>query len=333
MGPRTSTREKPLCAWAVTTGETGMRTQARGLASRVGGSVLERTARLTAPWRWLPPALAPDPLRRQTGDDPLAPPWPDLLITCGRRSVPFSLAVREASGGRTLTVHIQDPLRAAADFDLVVALAHDPIPAADNVLKTLTALHDVTTQDLAAAAEKWALRLRPLGRPLVGVALGGPTRRSTFTAAQAETLARALARMRQGGWSLAITPSRRTPPELREVFVRAFSGDEQVFLWDLEGENPYRAILGAADRLVVTGDSVSMVSEAVAAPAPVEVFDLGAGRHERFLEALVARGLAARLGDGGGPPPSTRPYDATIEAAAAVRRLLQERTGASGNAS
>ena len=164
------------------------------------------------------------------------------------------------------------------------------------------------------------------------MAIGGPTRRSAFNVAHAEVLARALGRMRAAGWALAITPSRRTPRAVRHVLARAFADDPGVLVWNVEGENPYRAMLGAADRLVVTGDSVSMVSEAVAAPGSVEVFDLG-GRHGRFLDTLVQRGLAVRLGDGAGAPPVTRRYDATAEAAAVVLARLQERTGVSGNAS
>jgi len=320
-----------ITAWAVTTGEAGMRTQARGLAHAAADQVEEKTACLAIPWRWLPQGLLGDPLKRQqVGGDILAPPWPDLLVTCGRRSVPFSLAVREASGGGTVTVHIQDPLRPATDFDLVVALAHDPIPLGPKVLKTITAMHDVTPAGLASAAETWRDRLAPLGRPLVGVAIGGPTRRSAFTNAEARALTEALKATRAAGAGLAITPSRRTPRAVRALLAETFADDPRVFVWDLEGANPYLAILATADRLVVTGDSVSMVSEAIATGAAVEVFDVGEGRHEHFLQTLVERGLARRLGDGGEAPRAGGPYDATLEVGAQVRRLVQERTGRLG---
>jgi len=322
---------RPITAWAVTTGEAGMRTQARGLAQAVADIVEERTVRLAPPWSWLPHRLVSRPLERQeAGPGRLAQPWPDLIVTCGRRSAPFSLAVRQASAGRTLAVHIQDPLRPAADFDLVVALAHDPIVAGVNVIKTVTAMHDVTPARLAAAREQWEARFAPLGRPLAGVAIGGPTRRSAFTEAHAHRLAESLARTRRAGFGLAITPSRRTPMTVRRILEAAFARDARVFIWDLEGDNPYLGILACADALIVTGDSVSMVSEAVATGAPVEVLDLGQGRHELFLDALIERGLARRLGDPALAVQRAGGYDATIEAADAVKRLLQERTGVSG---
>ena len=41
--------------------------------------------------------------------DPVAPPWPDILIATGRPSILPSLHVKGQSGGRTFTVQLQDP--------------------------------------------------------------------------------------------------------------------------------------------------------------------------------------------------------------------------------
>jgi mitochondrial fission protein ELM1 len=103
-----------------------------------------------------------------------------------------------------------------------------------------------------------------------------------------------------------------------------------VFLWDLAGANPYLAILALADRLVVTSDSVSMVSEAISTPHPVEVFDLGFARHAGFLAALVASGRVRPFEGDPAPPKSSEPVNATIEVAAVVRSMLQRRTGVVG---
>ena len=115
-----------------------------------------------------------------------------------------------------------------------------------------------------------------------------------------------------------------------DLFSKAFAGDRRVFLWDRTGENPYLAILALSERLVVTSDSVSMVSEALATPHPVEVFDLGFPRHIGFIQDLVERALVRRFDGDPLPPATTGPVNATLEAAAVVRVLLQERTGVSG---
>ncbi|MEO8813376.1 MAG: mitochondrial fission ELM1 family protein [Caulobacteraceae bacterium] len=314
-GPHT-----PLLVWAMTTGEAGMRSQARGLAMALSDRVIEKTWRGRGARGWLAGNLGPG----------FGPPWPDVLVACGRRSIAPARWIRRAAAGRCLTVYIQDPRGSEAAFDLIVAMAHDKIAAGPRVLKVETALHEVTPDALARAAEMWRPRLGGLGRPLVGVAIGGSTGSRRFTDRHAETLVEVLRAVRRGGGSLAITPSRRTPAAVRARLLAAFAGDPAVFVWDGAGQNPYLGILALADRLVVTSDSVSMISEALATAAPVQVFDLGFGRHDRFLDGLVASGLVSRFAD---PPPTRGRVDVTGLAAAAVVRMVQARTGLAGQAS
>ncbi len=322
---------EPITAWAVTTGESGMRAQARGLALAVADQVVEKTVRLAAPWRWLPRQLGGNPLERlDPGLDSLAPPWPDLVVSCGRRAAILAAAVRRESRGRTLAVHIQDPRIPPERFDLVIALGHDSIAASGNVIKTLTALHDVTPEALASAAATWRGRFERLGHPLAGVAIGGTMRRRPFRVSDARRLVDGLRTLRRAGYSLAITPSRRTPPRVLAVVAAAFADDGNVFIWDRVGANPYVGILALADRLIVSSDSVSMISEALAAGPPVEVFDLGVLRHELFLDALVAKRLVRRFLGEVDAPLLSGPADATPSAAEAVKALLQARTGVEG---
>jgi mitochondrial fission protein ELM1 len=317
---------RPLSIWAMTTGEAGMRVQARGLAYAVGGLLQEKVIGLRKPWRWFPGALTPAPLLGlDPAKDKLEAPWPDLLITCGRRSSAASIAVRRASGGRTLTVHLHNPRTDLAAFDLVVAMTHDGIEGS-NVLSIDTAIHEITPERLASAAAAWRARLAWLGRPLTGVFLGGSTRRRPFTREHASRLIDELETVRLAGASFAITASRRTPDDVRELFARHFSSKRRAWMWNMEGDNPYLGLLALADRLVVTSDSVTMVSEALATRRPVEVFDLEAGRrHAIFLEGLLSQGLVRRLGQVEEALPRACPVNVASLAADAVRRLLVER--------
>jgi hypothetical protein len=316
----------PLTAWALTTGEAGMRTQTRGLAQAVAPVVVEKTAPSDGGLLARLGLSAPARLA-----EAFAPPWPDILVTCGRRSVPFAVALKKASGGRILAVHIQDPRAFRGAFDLIIAMDHDRLAPGPGVIKVSTALHDITTDALIAAAGDWRERFAALRRPLVGVAIGGDLRGRPFSLDDGRRLLAGLQRLRgEAGAGLAITPSRRTPGAVRELLGDAFAADPGVFLWDLQGENPYRGILALSDRLVVTTDSVSMVSEAIATGRPVELLDLGFKRHVGFVQRLVDEGLARRF-EGDPTAPITRgPVDSTLVAADAVRRLLQARTGVCG---
>jgi mitochondrial fission protein ELM1 len=314
-----------LTAWALTTGEAGMRTQARGLAAAVAGAVVEKVILARPPWRALPAGRLI--LRGlEPASDRVEPPWPDLVVSCGRRSALIAREVKRRAAGAPLLVHVQDPLVQAGAFDLVVAMAHDPVEG-PNVLKVATALHDVTAGRLAAAAELWRARLAHLPRPLVGAILGGPTRRRPFGLEEGrELLAGLLAMRRAAGAGVAVVPSRRTPDAVLALFRRAAAEDPAIWTWTREGDNPYLGVLALADRLVVTGDSVSMVSEALATPHPVEVFTPRLNkRHRGFLETLEERRLV-RIFDGAWTEPAPRPVvDATAEAAKATREMIARR--------
>lgn len=300
-----------------------MRSQARGLASVVAANVEEKVIQLRPLWRHAP-AGTPGLLHGlKPSADALRAPWPDLVVSCGRRAGAVALALKAKSGGRFKLVHVQDPQTAPRGFDLVIAMPHDRV-AGPNVLKVGTALHDVRPERLAAAAQVWGPRLAALPRPYVGVLLGGSTQKIEFDLEEADRLQAGLARLQATtGGSLLIVPSRRTPRAVARYFqtmARAFPG---VWAWSGEGDNPYLGVLALADRLVVTADSVSMISEALTTPAPVEVFMLPVReRHANFVFGLFDRALAAPFTGDARPAAPRQIVDATAQAALAVRRLL-----------
>jgi mitochondrial fission protein ELM1 len=320
---------RPVDAWILTSGEAGHRMQARGLALAVAGQAREFTIDLRAPWRYLPGDLTPFALHTLTASsDRPAPPWPDLVVSSGRRAAAVAIAIRRASLGKTVSVHVPHPHINPAAFDLVVCLDHDAA-SGPNVLSLPTAIHDLTAAKLDAAAEDWRERLREPGRPLVGVMLGGAAHQRALSLTQIGELFAGLDELaRTTGARLAITPSRRTSAKVRALAASWFHNRPDVFLWNMEGENPYRGILALSDRLVITCDSVSMISEALTTNTPVEVFGAhGSPRHLQFVNQLIARGLVRPFtGDPIAAPPGG-PINATDAASQAVRNLLKARLG------
>ncbi|MFI9652726.1 mitochondrial fission ELM1 family protein [Guyparkeria halopsychrophila] len=317
--------------WAVTTGEAGMANQARGLAEAVavstGWPVVQKTIGMPRPWRWLPMHWVPLPLDRLSPDsDHLAPPWPRVLITCGRRSAAASIAIRKASGGRCFTVHVQDPLIPPRYFDLVAPPRHDGL-AGPNVLPTRGAIHHVTQAKLDQAAGQFRTPFETLPRPWIGVLLGGSNRTMTLTPEKTRQIGEQLASAaRDSGGSLLITPSRRTG----EANTRALAETIREVphqLWQGEGPNPYFGILALADYLVVSGDSASMVSEAASTGRPLYVIDFGmySKRLARFHRELREEGVT-RAFDGSLEHWDYQPVDDSRQVAAVIcERVTGER--------
>ena len=311
--------------WILTDGKQGMENQCLGLMEALDMKAEILRIKPRFPWSVLPPQLWVSPLSAPGPDgNRLMPPWPDLLISTGRQTVAPALAIKKLQQDRIIAVQLQNPTVDPARFDLVIAPAHDELTGA-NVVSTLGALHRVTPDRLEQDAARFAERYAALPRPLVAVLLGGNNRQFKMTAKSAYRLGSLLAGMAKSqGAGLALTASRRTGTANLERLSRALEGCP-ADLWDGTGDNPYFAMLGLADAIVVTGDSVNMVSEACATGKPVHVFQLDGGsrKFSRFHAALEEQGITrpfeGRLEDWSYIPP-----DDVTRAAAAVRKLLAD---------
>lgn len=304
-----------------------MRSQALGLAEAVGLPVTEKIIAVRPPWSWVPGGLVPFPLSAlDPSGDELTPPWPRLLVSCGLRSISPALAVKRLSAGGTVAAYVQNPGLARGKFDLVAAMPHDGVHGA-NVVTIRTALHRVTGERLAAARSEWRGSLAPESEPLLGVLVGGDSGRYRLTEAIIARLARILRTARaRHGLRVAATPSRRTGAEPKRMLATALTEDSLGTIWDETGPNPYLGILALADRLIVTGESISMISEALASGRPVHVLPLeGHGRrHARFLQGIVEEGLVAPIegDDLDWSFAGHAPIDSTASPAARIRELL-----------
>ncbi|MBB2168715.1 hypothetical protein HLH36_10165 [Gluconacetobacter aggeris] len=294
----------------------GMRSQAFGLAARAGLDPFFCPVRARGLWGRVPAAWWPAPLR---AIEPLDAGAAGLVFSVGGTGGAVGAALRDRA---RRVVQIQNPRMRLDRFDLVVANRHDEI-SGPNVLLSRTALHGISPERLAAARAEWQPRLAHLPRPLVAVLLGGSNGRFRLDEAVAARLARQLAdMMRADGVGVAVTPSRRTGDDVCRIVREALS-PLGGWVWDMQGDNPYLGLLACADAVVVTQDSVSMVSEAVAGRAPVMVVDLP-GRSRRiglFLRELAAAGRIRRFAGRMEAWPVT-PLDDTIAVAEAMRRKL-----------
>ncbi|MFC5436317.1 mitochondrial fission ELM1 family protein [Rhodanobacter umsongensis] len=311
--------------WVITDAAAGNQRQALALAGHLQLPMRHLVLQPRAPWSWLAPRLTAGgrlalPARQRVL---FAPPWPHVAIGCGRAAALFTRMLRSLSDGRCYTVQILDPRIDPAQWDTVIAPRHDRVAGA-NVLRPLGSLNTVNDAWLADGREACP-GFAELPRPRVGVLLGGPRRGIALDAEYARQLAaRLLQRQHLEGGSLLVLASRRTPPALIEVLRHALGGAPGL-IWSGsdDGRNPYPGVLGWADRLVVTPDSVNMLSEACAVGCPVQTFVTAPlpAKIERFHQALREANRLHDLDSSATPAPA--PLRETAGVAAELRARIE----------
>ena len=275
--------------WVLADPRAGTAAQALGIAERL--DLPYRTldlawgglARLPLPF----PTLAglPSALRAA-----FAPPWPKLAISAGRRSAPVA---RWLARRGVRTVHC---MRAwpAGGIDLLVIGRHDAPKAAPHIFPILGAAHRVSPARLAAAREEWKT-LAELPSPRIALLVGGPVRAEGMDPAAAAALG---ARVAGFAGSVLATASRRTGAAATEALASALERvPHRLHRWGGAGPNPLLGFMAWADALVVTGDSVSMLSEALITAAPIFIAATGGEgkRHLALHASLYEAGQACPL--------------------------------------
>jgi len=276
----------------VTDGRAGNVRQAVALAGALRlGTHQPLTLLPRAPWRWVSPRRLPGDLAYGYGDAlrTLAADPPTLAIGCGRQAAGALRALRTRG---TRVVQILDPRVSAQHWDLVVVPEHDRLRG-DNVLTLLGSLNPVDDDWLSVGRAAF-VDFRALPGPRTALLVGGPTAHARWDeAAMREVFVQLAAQIRHEGGSLLATTSRRTPPALAEALRGTFADLPHVIWGDGgDGVNPYAGLLGWADRVVVSPDSVNLLSEACATRVPVMVaLDATVqGRMQHFQRSLHARG-------------------------------------------
>ena len=233
--------------------------------------------------------------------DRLQPPWPDLILTIGRRSAMVSMWIREQSGGRTRVVLVGRPKRDLDDYALIIAPSQYHLPDRPNVLRLDLPLMRPDEAAIAEAIAAWRDRFAELKRPVYALMVGGATKPFVFDVGVAEALVhQAAALAGEAGGTLYVTTSRRTPAAVVEAIRRVLPENARFYQWRRDGrDNPYLALLGLADYFIVTGDSVSMMVEVARLGKPLAIFALPVRSDPASRLQQWMTGLAGAQGRGG----------------------------------
>lgn len=319
--------------WVLDDGRAGHTNQSLGVAEALGVAepeVVEIRA-LALPWglRWLQGVL---PVGWAFSHLPQGAPPPVVIGAGSRNSRVLRWLKRRYP--QVFTVQILKPRGPWKAYNVVVMPQHDQPPARDNVCVVSGALNRVTAARLKIEGERWEQRLKHCRLPRLAVMVGGGSKHGAFGVAEANALAAdVLEAARKHGYSLLVTTSRRSGRKVTDALRKTLlkQDDVPVHFWQPDDpgsrDNPYFAYLALAQGVLVTGESVSMMSEAATAGKPVYVWGVSDNmprKFKRFLELMMRQGRA-KVWDGrlGMRPPAAGVMDTLLVAGFVKARLRQ----------
>ena len=286
--------------WVISDGTMGMLAQSLALVQAMEMTMM---CAFSAPIYRLFPQLGAMPLMPispRRSDRKLGLPWPEIVITCGKRMAGAALAIKRLNGGKTKLVHIQDPRIDPSYFDVMVVPEHDDLAHQGHahVISSRGALNRLTHQQIKKQAGDVKRGLRKTAQPITAVMIGGHNRRYKASAVDFKRLAGELRQFaKQNNRFLYLVSSRRTP-KAGTAAVREGLADWPHQIWGGDGDNPYPGILGLADDVIVTSDSVNMTCEARFTGLLVHIANLReeTGRIALFHEQMRSHGHTRLLG-------------------------------------
>jgi mitochondrial fission protein ELM1 len=296
----------PPRIWVFASPQSGDNTQLRALTEALGLPVAVKQFAYR-PLEWLPRISLGATLLSidRAKSSSLDPPYPDLIIAAGRRTEGVAFWVRRNLNPALRLVFVGMPWARLDQFDLVITTPQYRLPVRNNVLHNALPMHDVAPERLAASASLWQPAFAHLPKPWIAVLVGGRSGPYVFGSDAARRLARAVSdRARKLGGSLLVTTSARTPQAAADTLFAGLDAPFHGHRWQAgNSANPFHAYLALADEVIVTADSISMITEACATGKPTYLFDIEEGRRSmRAEEAMVTTG--ARL-----PPPCWKGAD------------------------
>ena len=280
-----------LKALLLTEGMHGMISQVEGMAKALNSEYSHKIVRLSFPWNLIPPKFTP--ISQIVLKDKIyitENEIPDIIISCGRKSVIPSILLKRKNSN-IFTIHIQNPKVNSKNFDVVIAPTHDKYYG-PNVIPSEGAIHYITYEEIQAAKNYLTSKIK--SNKIVSIILGGPNKYYSFNKEQLMEIFESIKMTFIGkGYEIIIIPSMRTPKTIIELAKKEMSKFGHVV--DTIDKQAYLSAYALAEYVVVTCDSISMISEAAASGKPIYVAQMKPKkdiyRFKKFFELFEYLGI------------------------------------------
>lgn len=222
-----------------------------------------------------------------------SPPWPDMVIATGTLPALVSGWIKQQSP-QTINVQMMKPPCKHYLYDIIASPVHDGMAKNYNIINTIGSPNRITHKVLDEEKSKWNSKFSKMKKPLA-VLIGGSNKDFDFNEYNAITFATdTIAFANKHGFkSLLITVSRRTSEKQTKLIQDIFNKSNlDIYFWDGDGNNPYFGYLAWAEAVLVTADSIGMVSESCTAGLPVCVYgmdNMNSKKFAKFFKLLLSQ--------------------------------------------
>ena len=283
-----------LKALLLTQGMHGMVSQTEGLAKALKLNFKHKKITLKPFWNLIPPKLTP------ISENLLTEKFIcdcKIVISCGRKSVIPSVALKKRFGNEIFNIHIQDPKVSFKHFDLIISPDHDNIKGS-NVIRTQGSIHYLTKKEISENLKY--LKLNKEKKKIVSFVIGGPNKYYNYSEEQIHFMFNKIKNLfTPDKFKIVIIPSYRTPERVIKKAFNTFGFNHHVI--KKIDKKAYLGSLAIADFIIVTCDSTSMISEAAVTGKPVYAAMMkpikSIRRFSRFFNQFKDLGIIKELTD------------------------------------
>jgi len=228
---------------------------------------------------------------------------PDMIISCGSALAPVNYCLARENLAKSAVV-LRPGMLSVNKFDLVIMPRHDNPPKKKNITVIEGALNLIDKGYLKDQADKMAssFGLRPSSFAFfIGVLIGGDTKNFHMDSVSVlEVLNQIKETAEKYNAGILITTSRRTPPEVEALIKEQMSAYARCRLLVVANEKnipeAVGGILGLSEFVIVSPESISMISEAASSGKHVLVFNSGIdAKHTSFVKYMHERGYICAL--------------------------------------
>lgn len=227
---------------------------------------------------------------------------PKIIISAGRRCAPIALSLKKQSRNQTKIIQIMNPNLNCKKFDFVILPKHDDIRKEEhsNLITTIGSLTKVNDEVIKKECERFSEEFSAITKSKIALLIGGSSKKTIFDEESAIKLTKIANKTAKNmDATLLVLNSRRTSDEITNAIKSNLNCDFRFFDWKENIEkNPYLAIIGYGDFFIVSGDSVSMISESASTGKPLYIFDdknISSNKHRKFHQNLFDDNYAKNL--------------------------------------